>query len=119
VPIATGEHLCTIHDFSHLFRRRGTRIAIIDLARIGAITPWRHVASLAHAMNIPVCGQVIPEVSVHLLAAIPNGHLVEYVPRSEHILRDMPMLQDGALVAPDTPGLGLSIDQEALRRFTI
>jgi L-alanine-DL-glutamate epimerase-like enolase superfamily enzyme len=118
VPIATGEHLYTIAEFAHLFRERGTSIAIIDLARIGGITPWRHVASLAHALNIPVCGHVIPEVHVHLLAAVPNGHLVEYVPRSERILQQMPALEGGALVAPDTPGLGLQLDQDAVRRYT-
>jgi L-alanine-DL-glutamate epimerase-like enolase superfamily enzyme len=119
VPIATGEHLYTISEFAHLFRERGTSIAIIDLARIGGITPWRHVASLAHAHNIPVCGHVIPEVHVHLLAAVPNGHLVEYVPRSERILQHMPALEAGALVAPKAPGLGLSLDQDAVSHYSI
>ena len=119
VPIATGEHLYTVSDFAYLLRERGTNIAIIDLARIGGITPWRHVASLAHALNVRVCGHVIPEVHVHLLAAIPNGHLVEYVPRSERILQGMPKLGAGALVAPDTPGLGLSLDQDAVRRYKV
>jgi L-alanine-DL-glutamate epimerase-like enolase superfamily enzyme len=119
VPIATGEHLYTIAEFAHLFRERGTSIAIIDLGRIGGITPWRHVASLAHALNIPVCGHVIPEVHVHLLAAVPNGHLVEYVPRSERILQEMPALEGGALVAPDAPGLGLALDQDAVRHYTV
>jgi L-alanine-DL-glutamate epimerase-like enolase superfamily enzyme len=119
VPIATGEHLYNLSEFAHLFEKRGTGIAIIDLARIGGITPWRHVASLAHAMNIRICGHVIPEVHVHLLAAIPNGHLVEYVPRSERILQGMPMLEGGNLIAPGAPGLGLSLDQDAVRRFTV
>ncbi len=119
VPIATGEHLYTIAEFAHLFRERSTSIAIIDLGRIGGITPWRHVASLAHALNIPVCGHVIPEVHVHLLAAVPNGYLVEYVPRSERILQQMPTLEGGALVAPNRPGLGLMLDQDAVRRYTV
>jgi L-talarate/galactarate dehydratase len=118
VPIATGEHLYTISEFAHLFRERGTSIAIIDLARIGGITPWRHVASLAYGLNIRICGHVIPEVHVHLLAAIPNGHMVEYVPRSERILQGMPRLEGGALVAPEEPGLGLSLDQDAVCRYT-
>ncbi len=119
VPIATGEHLYNLSDFAHLFREHGTSIAIIDLARIGGITPWRHVASLAQAMNIRICGHVIPEVHVHLLSAIPNGYLAEYVPRSERILQGMPKLEAGQLVAPTAPGLGLSLDQEAVRRFTV
>jgi L-alanine-DL-glutamate epimerase-like enolase superfamily enzyme len=119
VPIATGEHLYNLSDFAHLFAERGTGVAIIDLGRIGGITPWRHVASLAQAFNIRVCGHVIPEVHVHLLAAIPNGHLVEYVPRSECILQVMPKLESGCLVAPDGPGLGLTLDEDAVRRFVV
>jgi L-talarate/galactarate dehydratase len=119
VPIATGEHLYALSDFAHLFSERGTSVAIIDLGRIGGITPWRHVASLAQACNIRVCGHVIPEVHVHLLAAIPNGHLVEYVPRSERILQGMPTLEYGCLVAPDAPGLGLKMDEDAVRRFVV
>jgi L-alanine-DL-glutamate epimerase-like enolase superfamily enzyme len=119
VPIATGEHLYNLSEFAHLFAEQGTSVAIIDLGRIGGITPWRHVASLAQACNIRVCGHVIPEVHVHLLAAVPNGHLVEYVPRSERILRGMPKLEAGSLMAPDEPGLGLTLDDDAVRAFTV
>jgi L-alanine-DL-glutamate epimerase-like enolase superfamily enzyme len=62
---------------------------------------------------------VLPELHIHLLAAIPNGHLVEYVPRSERILQSMPKLEAGNLVAPSGPGLGLSLDEEAVRRFRV
>ena len=56
---------------------------------------------------------------MHLLAAIPNGHLVEYVPRSERILQGMPKLEAGCLVAPDAPGLGLTLDEDAVCRFVV
>jgi len=56
---------------------------------------------------------------VHLLSAIPNGHLVEYVPRSAGILRSMPRLEKGELVAPPGPGLGLELDEPAIRRYQV
>lgn len=117
-PIATGEHLYTLDDFRRLFDEQAVSIAIIDLGRIGGITPWRRVAALAHAHRIPVCGHVLPEVHIHLLAAVPNGHLCEYVPRTAAILTSMPRLEDGALVAPQRPGLGTELDLEALGRYT-
>jgi L-alanine-DL-glutamate epimerase-like enolase superfamily enzyme len=119
VPIATGEHLYTLAEFTTLLSARAAGVAIIDLARIGGITPWRRVASLAQAMNVRVCGHVMPEVHVHLVAAVPNGYLVEYVPRSERILEAMPKIEAGHLVAPDGAGLGLALDREAVRRFTV
>jgi L-alanine-DL-glutamate epimerase-like enolase superfamily enzyme len=119
IPVAAGEHLYQLSAFRAHFQARAVDIAIIDLARIGGITPWRRAAALAQAFQIPVCGHVIPEIHVHLLSAIPNGYMVEYVPRSAPILREMPALEDGALVAPKAPGLGLELDEAAVRRYRV
>ena len=90
---------------------------IIDLGRIGGITPWRRAAALAQAYRVPVCGHVIPEIHVHLLSAIPHGYMVENVPRSEAILCGMPALEDGCLVAPSGPGIGIELDEAAVERY--
>jgi L-alanine-DL-glutamate epimerase-like enolase superfamily enzyme len=119
VPLATGEHLYQIADFTRLLEARGTGIALIDLGRIGGVTPWRHVASLARAFGVRVGGHVLPEIHIHLLTAVPNAYLVEYVPRSAALLKAMPALSDGAMVAPVGPGFGLELDLEAVRRFTV
>jgi len=119
VPIAGGEHLYQLSAFRDLLQARGVDIAIMDLARVGGITPWRKIAALAQAHNIPVCGHVVPEVHVHLLAAVPNGHMVEYMPRSRAILQAMPELKDGHLIAPDAPGLGLTLDEAAVQRYRV
>jgi L-alanine-DL-glutamate epimerase-like enolase superfamily enzyme len=74
---------------------------------------------VAQAHRIPVCGHVVPEIHVHLLSAIPNGHLVEYVPRSAGILTSMPRLEDGELVAPHAAGLGLELDEPAVQRHRV
>jgi L-alanine-DL-glutamate epimerase-like enolase superfamily enzyme len=119
VPVATGEHLYQIADCRQLLEARGTGIALIDLGRIGGVTPWRHVASLAHGFGVPVGGHVLPEIHVHLLTAVPNAQVVEYVPRSAALLRAMPAISDGALVVPTGGGFGLELDQDAVRRFTV
>ena len=119
VRIATGEHYYKVSEFMRLFEAGAAGVALIDLGRIGGITPWRRVATLAHAHGIPVCGHVLPEIHVHLAAAVPNGYLVEYVPRSAAILRAMPAVDNGCLVAPGGPGLGLELDETAVERFTV
>ena len=118
-PVAGGEHLYDLAAFKTLLQAHAVDIAIIDLARVGGITPWRRIAALAQAHHVPVCGHVIPEIHVHLLAAIPNAHLVEYVPRSAAILQDMPSLENGCLVAPQAPGLGLALDEAAVKRYHV
>jgi L-alanine-DL-glutamate epimerase-like enolase superfamily enzyme len=117
--VATGEHLYQLADFARLLEARGTGIALIDLGRIGGVTPWRHVASLAHGFGVPVGGHVLPEIHVHLLTAVPNAEVVEYVPRSRALLRAMPEISDGALVVPPGGGFGLELDPDAVRRFAV
>jgi L-alanine-DL-glutamate epimerase-like enolase superfamily enzyme len=119
IPVAGGEHLYDLAAFRDVLQARALDIIILDLARVGGITPWRRIAALAQAHHVPVCGHVIPEIHVHLLAAIPNAFMVENVPRSAAILRAMPSLEDGHLVAPQAPGLGLELDEPAVARYRV
>ena len=119
VPITGGEHLYHLDAFRALLDAHAVDVLILDLARVGGVTPWRKIAALAQAYRVPVCGHVVPEIQVHLLASIPNGHLVEYVPRSAGILAAMPGIEGGQLVAPSTPGLGLRLDADAVKRCTV
>jgi len=119
IPITGGEHLYDLDAFRALLDARAVDVVILDLARVGGITPWRRVAALAHAHHIPVCGHVVPEIQVHLLAAVANGYMVEYVPRSAGILQAMPRRERGELVASPAPGLGLALDEAAVRRHQV
>jgi L-alanine-DL-glutamate epimerase-like enolase superfamily enzyme len=119
VPIAAGEHLYHLDAFRALLEARGVDVVILDLARVGGITPWRKIAALAQAHRVPVCGHVVPEIQIHLLCAIPHGHLVEYVPRSAGILTAMPRLDQGDLLAPHGPGLGIELNDSAVRQHTV
>jgi mandelate racemase len=119
VPVTGGEHLYHLDAFRTLLDARAVDVVILDLARVGGITPWRTIAALAHAYRIPVCGHVVPEIQVHLLASIPNSHLVEYVPRSAGILTAMPRREGRDLVTPDGPGLGLTLDEAAVQRYRV
>lgn len=117
--VATGEHLYEIDAYRRLLEARGCGIALIDLGRIGGVTPWRHVASLAHGFGALVGGHVLPEIHIHLLTAIPNAQIVEYVPRSARLLKAMPAMDGADMVVPPGAGFGLELDQEAVRRFTV
>jgi len=119
IPIAAGEHLYHLDAFRQLLEAQAVDVVILDLARVGGVTPWRKIAAMAHAHRVPVCGHVVPEIQVHLLSAVPNGHMVEYVPRSAGILAAMPRVEGGELLAPQAPGLGLELDEAAVRRHQV
>ena len=62
---------------------------------------------------------LFPEVSVHLLAATPTCHYLEYVDWADKLLEEPLKIVDGFAVAPDRPGNGLSWDRSAVERYRI
>lgn len=118
-PIATGEYHYGIVPFRHLLEHRSLDIVMIDLVRVGGITQWLKVAGMAEAFNLPVVSHLIPEVHVHLISAIPNGLTVEYMPRLYRLFEETPAIEDGMIVVPKRPGLGLTFDQKALQQYTV
>ena len=118
-PIAAGEYHYGIVPFRHLLEHRSIDIVMGDLLRVGGITQWMKVAGMAEAFNLPVVSHLIPEFHVHLVAAVPNGLTVEYMPWTLRLFEETPALQNGQLVVPARPGFGLAFDQAALKRYQI
>ena len=115
-PIAAGEYHYGIVPFRHLLEARSIDIVMIDLLRVGGITQWMKVAGMAEAFNLPVVSHLIPEIHVHLIAAIPNGLTVEYMPWTRALVcQALPPIEDGMLVVPDEPGFGLEFDAAVIR----
>jgi L-alanine-DL-glutamate epimerase-like enolase superfamily enzyme len=118
-PIAAGEYHYGIVPFRNLLEARSIDIVMIDLMRVGGITPWLKVAGMAEAFNLPVVSHVIPEVHVHLVSAIPSGLTVEYMPRTLRLWEEIPAMEDGLLVVPKRPGLGLAFDRSVIARYQV
>ena len=114
-PIAAGEYHYGIVPFRHLLEARSIDIVMIDLLRVGGITQWMKVAGMAEAFNLPVVSHLIPEIHVHLVAAIPNGLTVEYMPWTLQLFEETPAIEHGpargAEEAGPRPGLRPGRDQ--------
>lgn len=119
IPVTGGENLYTLDQFRQTLDARAVDVAIIDLFRVGGVTPWRKIAALAEAHRVPVSGHVAPEFHLHLLASAPNATKVEYMPRSTAILKAMPTPVDSVLAAPDAPGHGLELDEAAYEKCRV
>jgi L-alanine-DL-glutamate epimerase-like enolase superfamily enzyme len=116
-PIAAGEYVYGKVPFRHMLEARSVDIVMIDVLRAGGITQWLKIAAMAEAFNLPVVNHLYPEVSVHLVAAVPNGLTVEYMPWSSRLFEEVPVAVNGELTVPDKPGLGLAFDEAAFRRY--
>ncbi len=115
VPIATGENLRTLWDFRHLIATGGVTFPEPDVTNCGGITPFMKIAHLAEAFNLPVTSHGAHDVTVHLLAACPNGQFLEaHGFGLERYIEHPLVLEEGRAVAPDRPGHGIVFDWAGL-----
>jgi L-alanine-DL-glutamate epimerase-like enolase superfamily enzyme len=114
IPIAVGESLYHPAHFREYLERDACSIVQVDCARIGGITPWLKVAHLAETFNVAVCPHFLMEIHVSLTAAAPNAAWVEYIPQLDDVTTSRLAIADGYAIAPDTPGLGIDWDFDAI-----
>jgi L-talarate/galactarate dehydratase len=120
-PVCGGELVYGIVPFRHMIEARSVDYVMIDLARVGGVTPWLKVAGMAEAFNLPVVSHVIPEIHTHLVAAAPNGLTVEYMGWMLKLFEGTAEFnaKSGELVLSDRPGLGLDFNQAMIDRYAV
>jgi len=116
-PIAGGEYLWGIQPHRQMIGAHSVDIVMVDIARVGGITQWMKVAGMAEAFNLPIVSHVMPEILVQVVAACPNGLTVEYMPWMIALYEETPAIDNGELVLPNKPGLGLKFDEKAIAAF--
>ena len=126
VPIAVGENLHTYYAFENFIVRGAVDFIQPDVARAGGISEIMRITTLAARHGVPVSFHtwgdgVALAASVHLAAALKDCIVMEldytYNPLREELLREPFKVTKGCLAPPERPGLGIELDQEALRRF--
>jgi L-alanine-DL-glutamate epimerase-like enolase superfamily enzyme len=118
-PVCAGEYLWGIEPHRQLMTHHSVDIVMIDLLRAGGVTQWMKIANMAEAFNMPVASHLLPEIHVHLIAAIPNGLVVEYMPWTWRLFEDPPMPVKGEMTVPAGPGLGLKLAPELFEKYGV
>jgi L-alanine-DL-glutamate epimerase-like enolase superfamily enzyme len=118
-PVAGGEYVWGIVPFRHMIEARSVDIVMVDVNRVGGISQWMKVAAMAEAFNLPIVSHVMPELLVQMVAACPNGLTVEYMPWTRALYEETPALENGQMVLPDRPGIGLKFDEKAISAFKV
>jgi L-alanine-DL-glutamate epimerase-like enolase superfamily enzyme len=117
VPIATGENLHTLHEFTQMIAAGAVTFPEPDVTNCGGITVFMKVAHLAEAYNLPVTSHGAHDLTVHLLAALPNRSYLEVhgFGLDRYIERPI-VISEGVARAPDTLGHGVAFDWKALEK---
>lgn len=117
-PIATGENTYMPQGFRRLLDANACDIVMPDVQRVGGVTGWMRVAAMAEAARLPLASHLFPEISVHLLAASPTAHILEYMPWAQPILGEKLQILEQSVVVPARPGLGLVFDDAAIEHWS-
>ncbi len=127
IPIATGERLHTIYEFEALLQRGAVQYVRPDVCMAGGLSHSKKIAALAEAHHVGVVphnplSPVSTAACLQLAACIPNFALQEYpndelVPPKSEIVSSRLQVEDGFVIIPDGPGIGIELAEDAAERF--
>ncbi|MDR3587172.1 MAG: mandelate racemase/muconate lactonizing enzyme family protein [Desulfosporosinus sp.] len=124
LPIVTGETLCTKVNFREVLAKRAADILNPDVSHCGGILELKEIAAMAEANYVAVCPHNHNSTTVSLAATLqvaamaPNFLITEYFvnfkEKGNEILETPFELVDGHFIIPTGPGLGITINEDAL-----
>jgi L-alanine-DL-glutamate epimerase-like enolase superfamily enzyme len=128
IPIAAGETEQTRFAFRDLIDARAVDVLQPDVAIAGGITETLRICALAATHGLTVAphlwgGAVLFASGLHLAVATPCVTTLEFSrgenPLLHELVREPFDLVDGHVLAPDRPGLGLTLDRDFVRSITV
>ena len=130
VPICAGENLFLRHGFRELLEKRAVDIVMPDIQKCGGLLEARKIADMAHTYYVPMAPhcQASPigtMASCHVLAAIPNalvlewhwGHPAGRMEQWKVYVKEGDIIEKGFVTVPDRPGIGLELNEEAVKKM--
>ena len=121
IPIATGERLTTKHEFARVLQVGAAAILQPNLGRVGGVLEAKKIAGMAEAHYAQIaphlyCGPVVGAANIQLAACSSNFLVLEGIGRWDgfhaQILRRPIQWEDGYVIPPTEPGLGVELDEE-------
>lgn len=121
IPIATGERLTTKYEFARLLQRQAASILQMNLGRVGGILEAKKIAGMAEAHYAQIaphlyCGPIVGAANIQIATCSPNFLIQESIQTwggfHAEILKTPILWQDGFIIPPTAPGLGVELNEE-------
>jgi L-alanine-DL-glutamate epimerase-like enolase superfamily enzyme len=116
--VASGEMLTSVAEHHELLRHRAVDILQPDAPRIGGITQFLRLATLADHANVGLAPHFAMEIHVHLAAAYPAEPWVEHFDWLYPLFNERLETVGGRMHLSGRPGLGVTLSDQA-RAWTV
>ena len=126
--IAAGEQEATAWGFRRLIQDGGIDVAQPDISRCGGFTQLKKIIWEAEVAGIDVCPHawltdLLTAASLHANAFLPRSLFLEYNVSDNPMLREIirnpiALGSDGYMEVPQAPGLGIEIDEKAIKKYS-
>ena len=122
IPIASGEQALTRWDARDLLMRGGIKIMQFDCTRSAGITEVLKIAGMCAAQNVNLALHHDPQVHGHVMAALPNGEILETFPSAARdpiwaeLFSVRPEIVNSQMKLLDRPGWGLELNEDTLEK---
>jgi len=126
-PITTGENRYRVTEHRRLLETGAVDIVAPDLPKVGGMRETRKIADIANQYYVPVAmhnvsSPVAMMASAHVGTAIPNALAVEFHSYELDWWADLveePVIEDGSIIVPEKPGLGVTLDMDAVAEHAV
>ncbi|OWT66180.1 L-talarate/galactarate dehydratase [Candidimonas nitroreducens] len=116
-PVATGEMLTSFGEHAQLITSGACDFVQPDAPRVGGITPFLQIMSLADFKGLKLAPHFAMEIHLHLAAAYAREPWLEHFEWLEPLFNERLELRDGRMLVPNRPGLGFSLSEQT-RKWT-
>jgi len=121
IPIATGERLATKYEFARLLEKQAASILQMALGRVGGILEAKKIAGMAEAYYAQIaphlyCGPIEGAANIQIDTCSPNFLIQEGIKTwsgfHAEILKEPISWEEGYIIPPTKPGLGVELNEE-------
>jgi len=124
IPVAAGERLATKYDFARLIESGAAGILQMNLGRVGGLLEAKKIAGMAETRHLQIaphlyCGPVVGAANIQLATCSPNFLILESIEEwggfHSQILKAPIRFEEGHVIPPTEPGLGVELDEDVAR----
>ncbi len=120
IPIATGERLFTRWGYREVLEKQAAAVLQPDICHCGGILEAKKIAAMAEAYYVAIAphnplGPISLAAGLQVDACTPNFLCQEQVNLGEGYIKEPFVIKNGYIDLPTKPGLGIELDEEALK----